>query len=271
MPFKHTMLFNYTSLNAQNNIPVRGAGWSESVLHLTDQSAIGGNWDQVMAARADMLPYTIAIVGSRIANVNTQQGTKATRQIFPGTMSNEQDVPFLAVQATGIGSSGNKLRLTLRGIADTLVATGELNPASPGYPNWKNSFDFYTALLNASNYYQVVRDLSASTVDIATISDLGAVTTDDPLTGVVVGSYVRVLRSVTEGKRKGGLFRVTARVDDSHFTLEDWIGVATKGGRVRFENHVSCVYPFPMNVDGVVERKAGKQFFSYRGRRAIRA
>ncbi len=268
--FKHTLLINYVTGEA-NNLELRtnrGSGWSESFIASADQSTGNGSpWSLLLNARAGLLPPTVSIVGYRISALKPDvAATKAVHKVIRGTFDQPQAEPSLALQAGGISSLGNRLRLVIRGIPDQIGASGDLNMTD----DYQKKFDKFKATL--SNFGQLVTDLNATTVDIADITDLGVVNTLAALTGVVAKRFVNVLRTNLNGKRKGGKFRVASVVNESTFTLANWIGSATEGGRVRLlatpQPKVLSTY-IPANIEPelLVNRKTGKPFFSFRGRR----
>lgn len=261
--YKLTLLINYASVSARGARSVRAAGWSESVYTADDPFGVGAaKASALYIARSALLSTECTIVGIRSSVKNPRNSAKVLRLAFAGTSGLKCDLPTLSAYGAVVGSTGNRLKIVLRGLPDDYCVQGEFSGSPDITPAWNR----YCAAL--AGYQQSVRDVAATQADILVIDANGNVRTQQPMTGIQANDKVRVLRAITAQKKSpSGLYVVDAVTDEKHFKLLNWPQVACTGGTVRFNATTLATYPVAgYNLIEPTTKKCGKPFFSYRGR-----
>lgn len=256
--WKHTALFHYQSNPSGTAKGSRVAGWSESWLADVRYSQSDDAFDKLLKARATLLPVTSRIVGYRLSDILKKEGSKVHRYVIPGTWAAACDIPKMALQANGRGSTNNDMRMLLRGIPDTAVKEGEIDPQS----TLIDKFNAYVPFLLP--FYQMCRKLDADFAKIISISETGVVTLAENLEGLAVNNEVYILRPRTLNRGTfGGKYRVETVTNALSFKIRDWKGGESRGGTARKAEFVKCYYTNAMKAEQIVTRECGKPFFVY--------
>jgi len=265
MPWlKYTFLFQLSTNATKPNEKVhRIGGWSETWYDepSTNFAVIAANWS---ARRAPLLPQGAAIIGCRIQQVEPVAGAQTIALSFPGQAANSADIPQMALQckATGIGTR-NIRTFTLRGIPDGQVTEGEYTPVG-GFDTALANFFKY---LKGSSWNFRGRDLSQVAHPIVGIANTGVITFSEPH-GMIVGDYVRILRTtLANGRQFGGRFFVATVNTPTTMAITGWTQGDTVGGKGRKDGIVFPQVELAVQ-DRVITRRVGRPFIQYRGRRS---
>jgi len=263
---KCTMLIDYNSNISGNSIGRRSGGWSESYYHTAEnQTIIRDHFEQLAYWRSSMLGSGAAIVGFRFQQVDPVAPSASQSVYIPGSTS-LSDSPQQAVSfgVPGVGVRNVK-RCVLRGVPDGNIVEGQF----AGQTNF--IYNLQNFLVKLAFFRFKGRDLDSATQPVLSISNVGAVVLQQPLT-LAAGDYMRVLKTKDEaGRLRGGRFLVQTRTDDTHYTLAQWPHGECIGGKARKD---VIIYPFIQQVSQVAiqasNRKVGRPFNQYRGRASTR-
>lgn len=278
--FKVTMLLQLATNTSGEAVPNirRLAGWSES-WYATEASissllpfVVGpapGQPPALCPARAALLPAAAVIVGQRIQQIEPVGASQTFSRAFPGTAALAQDVPSMGLLCTVIPAGDSRARrFTIRGIPDARVVQGEYVPSSA----------FQMAL--AQYFYSLTqfnvggRDRALESWEIDTISGPGVVNYYGQGTFPFAPGDTCFIRGTTDAllRKRSGRFTVRSAVGGSNqLTLATWPYGACTGGRVQL---AGSSYPNigigNFAIGRIVQRKVGRPFVAFRGRRSKR-
>lgn len=273
MTAKVTWLFEYTTV-PQGSGKNRTGGWSESWY-----SALSFNSEvlvnraiQWAVQRCFLLPRTTKIIGMRFGGVATTNRAYVVDINQPGTQTSVTDVPSSALRYQAISANTDNTRLVvLRGIPDDWAKGGALfnDPAiGPAVQAFRNR-------IISDGWLFRGRSLTETQTPIDTIASNGAYVLASPA-AFAQGDKVQIIRSqvTATGKRVGGLYTIASVADSTHGVLVNWQQGATTMGTIRPNVYVYCptvatVAGLQQGVD-IMQKKAGRSFFQYRGRRSTR-
>ena len=248
-------------------------GWSEGIWSQTDPLVTDpGRWVALLRARANLLPSTAVILGTRVqkyemaGNKLQPQGSKITTAAYVGRAGITTDLPQAALQLVATNpATPNKAVVILRAIPDDYIKGGEFAP-TPAYLGFLTSF---RTQLTSNEFGFVGRDLSQASVRVLSASVADGILLDGiPATGLVVGNYVRFNRVVTStGVLVTGSWQVT-NIAGNVIRVANWTHIVVKaGGTVRRDQMVFVQYVTTYLRRATV-KKIGAPFEKYRGRRA---
>lgn len=283
MPVKVVMIFQQTTLPGYSiaSLGLAGrahiGGWSESIWYAgSDLTALwnqltvgpsgGVNWG-LLQVRADLMTDNATIVGVRLYSGGSGKGNFraiAYRGLYPSSVA---EIPQMAVLGyLGVTGSTRAKRLTIRGIPDEMAKGGEFTPTS----------DYATRL---SNYGAALGGFASFTKDdnaglaILTISAAGVVQLNGvpPTWGVGIGVQIRSALNAS-GIRVGGKFACTAvNTPSNQFTIAGWVeGACTGGNALVPVSSIKGIVGNSLTISRLVQRKVGRPFEQYRGRRSKR-
>lgn len=274
MPFKHTLIFNVQSVQADTNGIIRQGSFSES--YLNPDSFDKDRLNKFITNRMALASDRVTCVALRVVDTTTKNVMNLQKFVAKGLWgaSGEGDFPSAAAFCTGVGSRNGVHKLELRGLPDAASTAGagigglaDLNRrAKPFFDGLKNN-----------GWYQLARNLGATAQKIVSVEPVigslinaAVVTTNLPL-AMAVGSSVWILRTRSRsGNRsvRGGKFICTVATVGNSFTIAEWNGGSCMGGRARIDDPQNNEYR-DLTVQEVNLRKVGSPFFKFRGRRQI--
>jgi len=263
---KYVFFTNVATGSAGNPAAIRVGGWSFTVYDTTLVSPDQKRLFRVLCEKyAELLPSSGVVVAQRYQNLDPlgPSGTELMR--FPGVAGTDNDYPSMALYCRVAGEGvANTRPMYIRGVPDDMIKKGEFVPT----PAYERSLKAFNSELAGWNFK--ARDKSQPNVAIYNIESDGTVTTEVPLTGVVNGSIVRLLRVKAFDSRVQlkKTYKVEGLVSESQFKLKGWTeGVEAGGGSIRLNAYV---YPnIPANgvtVGRIVSKKPGAPFDLFRGR-----
>lgn len=264
---KCTALFT-VGTTRPDGTPGRIGGWSESFYNnLLGQSGIR-EFEKLCQARAGLLPRHGAIVGQRYQIVNEKGGSSTGAARFSGRVSEEPDMPQMALLLRiGTGSGENIRPVYLRGMPDSMIFSGEYAPTA-GFTTALNTY-----LSELNGWYFKGRDLTLPSAGISTIAEDGTFV----LTGALafdVNSIVQIRRTnLPFGRQAGAIAYVQTKTDSTHGKLyqANWPYGITKGGTIRiFHDQFFALSSATARIRGSVVKKVGRPFDQFRGRQSAR-
>lgn len=265
--FKLTMIFQMTSQPIGGAAVQRTGGWSESIYAETLSTANRVHFDNLMKARAALLPVNAAIVGQRYQEVDPPGASSTSATKYPGTATiasaagQGADVPQMTLLCRTRTNLPNVRSTYLRAIPDANVVGGEFTPGSTYGGLLQKYFSELTGWQTRG------RNLAGALYPIFAISSGGLLSFEAAVT-LTTPVMVQVLQSTaTNGIRYGGRFKATGQPTTSSAQLEGWDFPATSGGKVRVQN---IIYPVMTTTDisRIIVKKIGRAPFQYRGRRS---
>jgi hypothetical protein len=281
MTVKLTMLIQQATAVSSPNAPIhRIGGWSESwyyngtvaqALNVAENPQPSGGGFVVLPlfqARSFLLPTGATIVGARIGVVGPG-GNTPTQSLalqYVGQIG-EGDPPAMAIlcKAQGLGVQ-NVRRFVLRGLPDANVTEGEYTPTQV----------FATLLgtfFQSLQFWQFRgRDLSQPTAKIVSITGAGLITFETAV-AYNINDFVRILKTRdATGNLRGGRFQVTAvGPGNNNITIANWNFGSTTGGSGRKDAIIFANVDINnVTVSRVVQKKVGRPFVQFRGRRSRR-
>lgn len=270
--FKHTMLLQSATTPSTNNAVIRVGGWSESFYDTSPQAP---SFNNLCQARAALLPTGSAIVGQRIQQTDPAGRAQVFNTVFPGTAGTQADVPQMALLMSARATNGQNTRaLTLRGIPDARVVSGEYNPSV----EFTRALETFTGRLIGGAWRFRGLVLDAAQFPILWIREVAGSTTGEaditaaaPIPGgITENTLIQVMQTVDDfGIKRGGRFKAESVSSDGVVRIKNWPYGNTDGGRVRAVQFST----FPIGEVGlprVIVRKVGRPFASYRGRASKR-
>jgi hypothetical protein len=277
MPTKVVILFQQTSVESAgsgsiNYQPIaRTGGWSESMYGPDTVSSVlnilfgpRAGIPPLLAARATCLSAQGRIVGVRLYSGGAGKGQLVAAS-FAGPTTRPADVPSMALLCSATQpTSGLSRRWTIRGVPDGEVTTGEFAPSMSYAVQIATYFDS----LQGMGWMAAVE---SGRVDIFTVDTNGNVITTG-VHGFAVGNLVtfkNVLKTTT-GKRVGGVFEVeTIGPLGTNFKVRNWtFGAATSGNASLVTQQFQSFTGSIRSGVRVTNRKVGRPFAGYRGRRS---
>ena len=279
MPFiKLTSIFQLTTVPQDLSRAVaHTGGWSESVWTSLDLVPALAAFRILQTSRATLLPATASIIGYRQTTYDLVNGrflqptaSQAGRQYFPGVIGNLTDVPQAAIQLQLRSAGGSSSNLMLRGIPDAMIVGGEWAPQGP----YSGFMVDYQAVLVSGPWGNVGRDKTQASVRVLGGSTRSFKVSEIPVTGLIVGDYVRFNRVLSSTRLPiSGAFRVTSIDAPTGSILCEGNPVGVEllpnSGTVRRDRLVYGQYSRCRVVRAVV-KKVGSPFEKYRGRRSKR-
>lgn len=253
--------------------PVRSWGWTES-WYRSDSLATTDLIDKARALgelRALLLGSGAYIAKVRIQQVDPLGASRLVKLAIPGKSTLLVDNPKNGLQFNAFAVGNLNKRITiLRGTPDTRMVQGEYSP-QPAYDRALNN---YWAELIQNGWKFRGKGLLGTRYRVASISAGGVVVTKDA-TAFNLGDEVQVLRSHTaEFRYRGGVYTISAFVDNKHFTLADWPFAACQGGTMRAKP-LTELFNVGLTVDDlknpdVVTRDTGAPIAPSRGRQSAK-
>jgi len=265
---KCTMLCQSVSNTGEIGGVSRVGGWSESWYSNAGIEQTRTSFLTLCQKRAGCFPQGTSVIGQRyqqvVPNVTASQ---VTSNRFPGGATWDSDVPQMAllVKIPAKGTIANIRQWCMRGIPDTWVKKGELSAV----PGQAAALAAFWAELDNWRFRGVALD--AEQADIDFIDENGVANLLGPVT-TAANTLVKIKSTKDENKRSvSGIFKVGAGPTSQVVPLVNWnAGFCTKGKLQLYE----IIFP---NLDGpsisvgrVIQRKVGRPFNSYRGRRSKR-
>jgi len=270
---KCTLLFQLTTTPPDRTTasPHTG-GWSETWWSQTPFSSTDVHWQELVRARALLLPEQASIVGLRfglytiVGNRFVPGGSTTGRLQIPGNSGAITDLPQVALEMAGSTNAGaNHSRFNLRCIPDVMMQHGEYQPSNAFK---RNVVSFGGKLVNGAFCF-VGRDLTKPVQRVISIAN--NVVTVTGLLGAVVGTdSVRLLNvKDNQGNPVKGAFRIVGLTGFA-YTVIGLDGVtAGESGSARVDAPV--LLPFASVIaNRAVVRKIGRPFEGYRGRASNR-
>lgn len=278
--YKYSYLFQLTTSPQVRNVAIpHTAGWSESFWSAIEPANIVQLWHNVGLKRAAFLPKQAAIVGFRQqkyeidGNKLIPGGASAGAYLYQSSPRWDCDQPQATLHIAGrADGTQNTASLYLRGIPDDFIYGGEYWPHDDF--NVKVN-EFFRSLLGAGAGF-IGRDLTRGAVRVLGIVDAGqandaAITTDAPIPGAVVNSFIRLNRVYDSLKRPvQGTFSVSA-INGNVYSVRGLKGftVTNPSGLVRVDALAFQRFA-AFTVGRATVRKVGGPFERYRGRRSKR-
>lgn len=248
----------------------RVGGWTESVLSNVSYDTLIG---RLKGPRTDgyppLLPARAGILANRgsILGVRLYEGGGGRGQFLPLAYSGSAgacDVPQMALLCAGKNDNSPTVRRwTVRGIPDGQVEFGEFSPTTA----------FNTAM---TNYFKAMSNFGftgttpVTSYAIFNVSALGLVTlkVNNPFG---VGDIVTLKSVMVQGVRTGGSYVVESIGPlASNFTIKAWPVFFGEGGSVSIPEKAHYNLGGGLSVQRVAQRKVGRPFNQYRGRRSKR-
>lgn len=271
---KLTVLINAGTLDSSGNV-ARVAGGSESYYNiaLPSDPSIPTKVNQLLVARAALMPANTKIVGYRLQQVDPNGPTKGFDTVFPGGVA-QNDLPQVAFQWTvRSANTPNQMQRILRFMPDARIVTGEFSPGSSAF---NAALQAFFSTLTANWVFRAI-DRTQPIGQIQDITGLGIMTTVQPH-GLVTGDLVNIMST-----KIGGEIITSYRAKVTSFPTPTTVGIArlgkvpnvssSGGGRFRKANIIYC----PMEITGAevgtptaITRKAGGPNRKFRGRRATK-
>lgn len=261
---KITWIFQQRNVAQSGQTPARIGGWSESVVFpLSSMAEAMAFATAIGNQRSELLGAGAGVVGCRIQQVEPVLRAVSRALNLPGKRTEQSDISQMSIFVNIPSATGNaNRRLTLRGIPDDFVRTGEFG----GTDIFNRALAAYLVSLN--NRFFRART-PATVYPLLNVQANGTFITTLPHP-FVAGNIIQVQGSVTsQGRRKGGIFVVSAAPTTTTGTLADWPWGLTRGGKLR---------PYPawsylqMDTRGIVPgmfvattRKVGRPSFALHG------
>ncbi len=270
--FKHTLLMQLASQTTGPGL-IRVGGWSESFYKDVSSPT---SLDRLALARATLLPDIGNVVGLRIQQVNPAGKANTFVRSLPGNQNFLTDIPQMALLCSARAINGlNTRSITIRGIPDSQVVTGEWQP----FPNYKALMEAYLLLLktDAWQFRAVQKDaplfavneiipVPMSPTNNATVSALQSI----PGGFVPNEAAVLIKAQLEDGRFVGGKFIIDGVNSGTNvMTIRQWPFAEAKGGKFRL---YSLIFPVigDTGISRAIVRKVGRPFTSYRGRQSKR-
>ena len=267
-----------TEPGAGSNVLAHAGGWSES--HwinstLEPSSAIINN---LLRARAWLLPRTAAVVGYRLASYTLDgakvipSGAQTVRQKIGPNPAEVTDIPNMSLTISGTGNTlANATRFAIKCVPDRLVVGGEY----VNDPSWSQLLSTYLGLLTRNSWGFVGRDAGATAMRVKGIAN-GTITLFANASVYTVGTWLTLSRVIDDnGSVVRGTYQIAERIDTNPDKQYRMVGldstrvVSTPNGSVK-----STVLSFNaysnLNAVRIGVRKIGAPFEKYRGRASKR-
>lgn len=273
MPFKYTVLLQLTT--APEDAAAASAhiaGWSESHWRNDNIDPSGPVFNDLLVARAQLLPRQAAIVGYRVGSY-TLTGNK----IYPGPTSTGRfrypggaydcDVPQMALQLGATSNAANSSRITLRAIPDLFVEKGEYQPGVA----YRNRVTTYCGKLVSGSWGFIGRDLTQPSIRVLGVEN-GVLTTDGSAVIFPGVDWIRFHKVVdNNGAAITGAWALGTSPAANKFNLVGFPTNITAGpnGSVR-RDLVQMFLLTSVNPSRICVRKVGRPLEQYRGRRSKR-
>lgn len=269
---KITNLINVHTADA-NGTPVRAGGFSESWYSdlAADSATLTTRWQQLLIARANLLPNNSAIVGQRIQTVEPALGaSRGFDTQYPGTTGLQNDLPAVALQFTMRSTNtANQRQVILRGVPDARIVNGEYL----GSAAFTAALQTYAGLLRDHWKFRAI-DRTVLPVKVISITDTGVLTTERPH-GLVAGDLAQFMSiRYGDGQKASPIIRVATAPTTTTATLNmphELVGIAFHGGKVRKYGIVYLAMTFfasELTHPRAITRKVGKSFFQFVGRQS---
>lgn len=235
-------------------------GWSEAVhSSLTAANLIAQQSETYINARLPLLSNDNQLIHVRVSDDVLKRDLLffSAFQPRPGQYISNAAPP--AVSLVYVLSSGNVIRrnLFIRGVPYDAFSGENLTPNA----FFKQQMDVFNSMLKTNNLSIAAKTITNPVRFVTTMTPGdGGLTTDQPVTGVTVGSTIQVLNfSTTLLPRR--YYRVYAMTSESAFKLANWPATVNlvQIGSVRLRDYT--LYPVNDAVaDHVGERKVGRPF-----------
>ena len=274
MPLKFSALFALTTTptNLAQAQPHSG-GWSESIWDTANTPTdVLLSWEQLLDARAALLPINASIIGYRIqqytisVNKFLPGGTSGAKLLLPGNELYTGDLPQVSLMLSASSNNAqNTRRFTLRGMPDSFMVGGEFQPTAPYLARLTN----YRTTLQQGNWYFPGRDLAQPERRVLSIA--GNVVNVDNAVGFVQGGYLRFHRCTADnGNVVEGSYPINLIVGTA-ITLGGLPATTLTKPSGTCRNDVAILVLINTVTAGrAVVRKIGRPFELYRGRRSKR-
>jgi len=265
---KLTMFINVATGDQSNPAAIRVGGWSFSVYETSIiNPSRKAEFRRLCQAYAGLLPSTGVVVAQRYQDLDPLGPSGVELMRFPGVAGSDNDYPSMALYCRTAGTGvANTRPLYIRGIPDAMIVKGEFVPTAA----YTRALETFKGEMEGWNFR--ARDKSAPAVPVVSIGTDKFVTTETPLTGVVVGSMVRLLRYTPYDSRADlkKVYKVKTVTTESFFELDGFpTNGAGEGGSIRLNAYTYPNIPSGgVTVGRIVSKKPGRPFDLFRGRAA---
>jgi hypothetical protein len=266
--YRYTAIFSYVSGATIGGYLNLKGGWTESVYWNSITALANTNFQNLLIARAGLLPNGAFISGYRIQQVDpSAAGQSYPANIGPpgGTNAPNQDIPQMALLLRVRSNSTNNVRsMRLAAMPDNQVSFGEYRPTAA----YQIAMTAYLAQLYG--WLMRVQDLAQPVYRIATIDAAGNVLMVDPIMAVATGQVFKVKRTIDPfNNQKGGKFIVKSVTNPSSFSLYNWpYGACVIGTMQPFVIAYPSMNATNSSIVRAVVRKIGRPSLGYRGRKS---
>lgn len=269
--YKFTILFQAATLSSDaGNAPKRLGGWSES--YYTQQS-LGGRMEALMdslcAKRTRLLGKGFRIVGQRFQRVDPVGLATAFEWNYVNSSGTEGALPQKSLEWTVHSGDGlNKRNISIRGVPDSRVVTGEYT----GTTAYNSALMAFFNDLKLNWRFRAI-DRNVPLKRLVSINSEGTATWSEPH-GLNEGDQFNLYRCYnSSGKLVSGVRQVVQRTSDTTASVMRINGTealtVTKGQTRK----IVIIYPditigdHEILTPDAVVRKVGRPFEQFRGRR----
>ncbi len=253
-----------------DNAGVRVGGFSESYYSdkAADDPTIETDARNLAIIRAKLLPIGAKIVGQRIQQVDPVGPSISLAAVSPGASGLATDLPQMALLFHMRSTDGTNNRLvTLRGLPDSLVVTGEYRPQA----NYTQAIrDYFNEISNFWLMKGRVRTNPQIKVSSVTVGGLVTLQGDH---GLEIADQVIFLRTRnSENELVKGVFYVEDVPSANTFLIANWanegFGAITKG---KVRKHEEDYFSLRIRDDELAQpraivREVGRPFGQFSGR-----
>lgn len=248
--------------------------WSEGHWDNVGIPLDGALMNNVLTARAAMLPKQAAIIGVRAQQYTISEnklvpgGTSTFKTRKPGLAAYNINIPQDAMlMSAAVAGNPNAVKFKLKSIPDEVIVRGEFN----GDPTFKGKMTTYGNRLKEAGFGSVIKNYTNPSMRILSIAG-GHIFVDSTFIGL--GQYIRLRRvrdSIT-GRPISGSFKVTAlNATTGDLTVAGLpTGAAAEAGGFGVLDQLTFGAYSTITFSRVTDGKIGGPFEKYRGRRSKR-
>ena len=276
--FRMTMLMQVTTDAGQTQDANRhSGGFSESIWANVPTDISQNSVQNLLVARARLLPKQASIIGIRVAhytfalNKLLPGATSSAKQLIPGNVQYNCNLPQDALQMDArAAGTANSRRFALKCLPDEQVVQGEYQPDG----DYRGYLATFMNLLSTGGWYFVARDLSLPSYRVLSVTGAGTtmtVFTQGPPVGFGTGDPVRFRRTKFDDGTvlKQAVFVLGVSATGFTFGHATTLNLISPSGTVRKDLLTLPRITGATPVRAVV-RKIGGPFEKYRGRASKR-